>query len=327
MPNSYGTFRTHVGFATEITYGTTVAAVTWIPANSYDDFTDDQGYVMDIGGRAKASKVYAIYPGVQQGKGAYTFNYYTNECARFWARLLGTDTLGSSSGGAGGGTVTGWQRTFTLADLPLSDTVQDFFGSTLGDRSFAGAVYESLNFKFDRKTGLATIKPTFLSAAPTTGPGTEATPSYGTDAALRGYEAVFSVGGSTKTTLLTFDLTLTRQVELIFAGNNSQKPSGFETGNFDCVGKIEFYGSTDQPYTDYRAGTQQAIELVMTDTTVGSSYARLDILATKAQFTKVVPDRSGPYLRYAADFQAIHNATDAGPLQVITTISTSSAVI
>lgn len=327
MPNSYGTFRTHVGFASEVSYGTTAAAAqVSIPFLSYDDYTDDQGLVMDVGGRAKASHVFGVYTGVQQGKWSGTAPYYPNECYRFFHRLLGTDTVGSSSGGAGGGTVTAWQHTLTLADLPASDTIFDFFGSTLGDRAFSGAQCEKVDFKFDRASGMATIKPSYKSAAPSTGPGTEATPSYGTDTPFRGFEAVFSVGGSTKTTLLTFDMSLTRQVDLIFAGNNSQRPSAVEVGDFDVTGKLSIYGSTDQPYVDYRANTQQAVELVLTDTAAGSSYARLDILMTKCVFTKVTPDRSGNFLRYDVEFQGIHNATDAGPIQLIATIASSSSM-
>lgn len=327
IPNSYGTFRTHVAFASEVSYGTTATAnQVYIPALSIDDYTDDQGLVLDQGGRSKASHVYAVYSGMQQGKWSGTFPYYPNECYRFFHRVLGTDTVGSSSAGGGGGTVNGWQHTLSLADLPASDTIFDFFGSTLGDRAFSGAQCEKVEFKFDRASGLATIKPSYKSAAPSTGPGTEATASYGSDTPLRGYEAVFSVGGSTRTTLLTYELSLSREVELIFAGNNSQRPSSVEVGDFDVTGKISFYGSTDQPMTDYRANTQQVVDVVLTDTSVGSSYARLDLLMTKCVFTKVTPDRSGKYLRYDVEFQGIHNATDAGPIQIIATIASTSSM-
>ena len=52
----------------------------------------------------------------------------------------------------------------------------------------------------------------------------------------------------------------------------------FSPADIEVTGKLSRYGSTDQPMTDYRANTQQAVELVLTDTAAGSSYARLDIL-------------------------------------------------
>ena len=40
-------------------------------------------------------------------------------------------------------------------------------------------------------------------------------------------------------------MTLTRAADLIFAGNNSQRPSAVEVGDFDCVGKTGVKAMTD----------------------------------------------------------------------------------
>ncbi|MCR4339371.1 MAG: phage tail tube protein [Gemmatimonadaceae bacterium] len=321
MPATFATWQSHFGFALETVYGTTVATPTvWIPVNSFDEYTDDMGLVFDEGIRASATKLQAVYQGVKQGAYSATFNYYPNECARFFAQILAKDTVGSSSNGY-------WQHTIaTSTGKPNSATLFDFFGTTGPERQFVGAMMDSLNFKFSRASGTAIIKPHWISAAASTGIG-ETSASFGTVTPLRGWQPVFSIGASTKVTLLDYDLTVSRPTDLLFAGNNSQRPSDAEAGQIDVTGKLSCYASTDGPYEDYRANTERAIEVVFGEAAsaaLGSTSVRLDILLTTANFTKVSPDRSGPYVKWDIDFRGKYNATDGGAIQVLTTIATSS---
>lgn len=327
MP-SYGTWRTHIGFAPETSYGSTVTAATvFIPALSIDDYTDDQGIVLDDANRATPTKVFAAYSGVKQGKFGATFPYYPQQSGRFWMKFLGNDLSPTSSNG-------GWQHNITLNSSanPLSDTVHVFTGSTSFERLFSGAVYESLDFKFSRGTGMATVKVTGISAAPTTSAAiTEETPSYSSDFALRGWQGTFALGGSTQTTLIDFEANITRKVELIFAGNNSAYPSAYEAGELDCKGKMKLYGSTSKPYDDYKALTNQSLDLVLVDSTAGntpgSTINRFEFTASKVIFTKVTPNMTGTYLTYDVEWQAIANSSvggDSGPFQILTTVTSSS---
>ena len=321
MPATIATWQSHFGFALETVYGTTQAPPTvWIPVTSFDEYDDDMGLVFDEAIRASATKLQNVYQGMQQGKYSNTFNYYPNECARFWAQILAADTIGSSSNGQ-------WQHTIkTSTGKPFSATLFDFFGTTGPERQFVGAVMDSLNFKFSRASGIATIKPHWLSAAASTGIS-ETSASFGSVVPLRGWQPVFAIDASTKVTLLDFDLTVTRETELMFAGNNSQRPSDHETGQVDVTGKLSLYASTDGPYEDYRANTSRSVEVLFNPAATagaGSTYSVLDILLTNAVFTKVTPDRSGPYVKWDVDFRGKYNATDGGPIQVLTTTTTSS---
>lgn len=322
MP-SLGTWRNHAGFATEVTYGTTVAAATiYLPFNTWDDYTDDQGIVLDNAMRAVPSNVLGAYAGMKQGKWGATFPYFPNEAARFWPKLMGTDTVVSSSNG-------GWQHLFTMNSSanPNSDTVFLFFGSTYSERQFVGTAYTGLDFKFSRASGMATAKITAVSAAPSSGVA-EQVPSYTSNPPLRGWQAVFSIAGSTRTTLQELELNLSREAELVFAGNNSQRPSAVEYGALDAKGKMKLYGSTEEPYIDYQALTQQNIDLQLVDTAPGSTVNRLGLTMSKVVFTKVTPNMSGKYLAYEIEFQAVHNSSaggDSGPIQVTTTILSSAA--
>jgi hypothetical protein len=322
MPNSYGAFKSHFGEAIETVYGTTVGTPTvWVPVSSWDDLSEDQGLVMDETKRGKAALLYGVYSGMAQGSWGITGPYFHNPSARFWARLLGTDTIGSSSNG-------GWQHNFTLADLPLSATAFVWTGSTVAERQWVGSQYSDLTFKFSRASGMASIKVAAKSFAPSTGI-TETTPVYTTDPAARGWQAVFSIGGSTKTTLLDYEISFKRPVDLIFAANNSQKPAAVEVGPLDVSGKLRLYGSTEGPYTNYRANTQQSIDIQLSELTAGSTQNALEILMSKAVFSNVKPDLGGNYLIWDTDFRAIYNSTaggDSGPAQVFATISTSSGL-
>lgn len=281
---------------------------------------------MDDAPRGVPGKVQAIYTGVRQGKWGATFPYYPNQVARFFPKLFGTDTVGSSSNGA-------WQHTFTAnsSATPTSDTVFMFTASTAFESRFAGTQYTDLNFKFSRATGMATAKVSAMSFAPTTTLA-EQTPSYTADPALRGWLCVFALGGTTQNTLLDFECNFTREVELIFAANNSQNPIAVEVGALDVKGKMSFYGSTEKPYIDFRAGTQQAMDLLFVDSTnyiQGNSTAnRLEMQFSRIQYTKVAPNHGGKYLKWDIDWQAINNTTaggDSGPASILTTVATSSS--
>ena len=331
MP-SFGSWRAYIGFGTESTspYGSTATATIYIPALSYDSYVDDQGVVLDDAPRAVPTKVQNAYAGVRQGSWSATFPYYPLECARFWPRLNGsTDLVGSSSDA-------GWQHTFVMnsSSNPYTDTVIMFTGSTATERRFSGSAYTGLDFKFSRATGMATVKVSAISAAPSTVITGEQAPTWpgattgtGFNSPLRGWQATFDIGGTTQTSLLDFELNVTREAELIFAANNSQRPSAVEFGALDAKGKISFYASTEKPYADYQALTKQSLGLVLTDSLPGSTTNKLTIQVSKFVFTKVTPNFSGTYLKYDAEFQCLHSSSagsDSGPFLITTTINSSA---
>lgn len=314
------TWRSHFGFAIETTYAATVATPTvWIPFKDNPEYDDDQGLVADEGIRAVSSKLIDLYPGVHKGSYSATFDYYPNECLRFFAQILGADTVGSSSNAA-------WQHTITQGANPFAATLFDYNGDTGSnlERQFTGAVMDSLNFRFERGSNLVTIKPHWVTGAVSTGVS-ETSKTYTTIYPMRGWMPVFSIGGSTKVTLLSFDLTISRETNLIYAGNNTQQASQAESGQVDVTGKLSLYGSTDGAYVDYRANTSRELRVRFPDGTAGSTYALLDILMTSAHFTKATPDRSGPYLRWDTDYRAKYNTTDSGSIQVVATVASSSS--
>ena len=312
-------WKAHWGYALETVYAATEATPTmWMPLKDNPEYEDNQGYIFDEGMRAVASKLIGVYPGVHGGSYGATFDYYPDHAVRFWPAILGADTVGSSSNGY-------WQHTFTQGASPYSATLFDYIGDTGTERQFVGAMMDSLNFRFDRGSNTVQVKPHWITGAVSSGI-TETSKSYTTLYPLRGWVPTFSIGGSTKVTLLAFDMTITRETNILYPGNNSQQAAAAESGQIDITGKLSLYGSTDGPYTDFRANTAREVRVRFPDGTAGSTYSLLDIIMTSAHFTSVKPDRSGPYLRYDADFRAKYNTTDAGSIQVLATIATSSTL-
>lgn len=331
MP-SYGTWRAYMGFGTEVpgSFGSTVTATVYIPALSYDSYVDDQGVVLDDAPRSAPTKVFNAYTGVRQGGWSATFPYYPLQTARFWSRLNGsTDLVGSSSN-------QGWQHTYVMnsSSNPYTDTAIMFTGSTQTERRFAGSAYTGMDFKFSRASGMATVKMTAVSFAPSTAITNEQSPTWpgattgtGFESPLRGWQAVAAVGGTTQATLLDFEMNISREAALIFSANNSRVPSAVEFGQLDAKGRIRFYGSTEKPYADYQANTIQSLDLVLTDVLPGSTMNKLEILISKAIFTKVTPDMSGPFLVYDAEFQCMHSSSagsDSGPYSIFLTVGSSA---
>lgn len=324
MPASLGIWRAHIGFAQEVTYGTTVAtASVFIPAQTYDTYEDMQGIVLDEAMRAAPSRIYGAYTGMREGRWAATMPFYPNQTGRFLSYFLSNDTIGSSSN------ANGWQHNMILNSSanPHSDTIFHFFGSTTAERMFAGAAYESLDLKFSRASGMMTAKVAAKSFSPSTAGISEQAPSYTSDPPFRGWQAIFSVGATTRATLLDYELNIKREIDLVFAANNSQNPVAFEAGKLEMKFKLKMYGSTEEPYTDYRALTQQQMSIQFLDTVPGTTSNLLQIVGQKAVFTKVNPNHSGKFLTYDIEGEYVHNTSaggDSGPAQFNLTVATSS---
>lgn len=92
-------FKSHVGFAKESTWGTIVAPTVWIPCLSFT-FDEERRREIDKGIRAKAALDFGAYAGVQFAKPSYEFNLYPDECGRWYSRVLGAGSDSPASIGA-----------------------------------------------------------------------------------------------------------------------------------------------------------------------------------------------------------------------------------
>jgi len=306
-------FKSHVGFAKESVWGTIVSPTVWIPCLSYG-YDEERKRELDKGGRAKAALDYGAYAGVQWGKPSYEWNYYPDECARWYARILGQDAISG---------VGPYVHTMTLADKGASDTISDFYGTANKERRFAGAYVESIDTKFDTKSGFVTQKVGFIGQAPDAGVA-ETTPTFPTDAPMLGWNASLKIATVTTVRLLNFELSLKRTVDPIFGANNSQTPTAAEVYPLEVTGKCKFYADTlDTEYGYFTAGaTQNVFDLTVTRDATGI----LEFIITKFLWEKVAILRQMPgYVEAEATFRGIFNSTDAGPLQVIATNNTTPA--
>ncbi len=313
------TFKSHVGFAKEVTWGTKVAPTVYIPCLTYG-YDEDRKRELDKGTRAVAALDFAAYEGVESGKPSYEWNFYPDECARFYARILGTDNKS--------GVAAPYTHAFAMADKGASETISDFYGIANKERRFAGCYVTAVNTKFETKSGFVTQRVDFLGQAPDSGVA-ETVPSFPTDSPFRGWQAALTVAGGGNTRLLSFEIDMKRKVELIFGANNSKTPSAGEVFPVEVTGKCSFWmDTTDTEYGYFvDAATENAVVVTITGDVLSGGNYQLIFTLTKFLWEKVQPKRPTPegYLTAEVSFRGIYNTTDAGPaaVSVLNSISTA----
>ena len=146
----------------------------------------------------------------------------------------------------------------------------------------------------------------------------QTTDAYTTEAPFRGWQAVMSIAGTTNTRLLDLNLSLSRSVDLIYAGNNTQNPNAREVGPLEVTGTLSAYASTSLEWDRYQANSTGALSVVMTDSTNS-----ITLTITDFRIEKTTLDRGGNYARWNASFRGLHSATDSGPASIACVVQSS----
>lgn len=315
------TWRSHVGFAREATYGSTgTGSVVYIPILSYDEWEDDRERIVDSAPRAQPSKDYFVYAGVNGGRTGYTWYAYLDTMNRFFKDIFGAAaTVTQSSAGAHA------VHNFGTTDTPLSETIYDFYGVAGAERRWHGMQAERLELKFDANSGAMTMKTVYRGYASSTGI-TETTVAYTCSVPKRGWEGALTLAGSTNNRLLAATFTFAREVGLIYSASNSQNPVNREVGPLEITGQLSFYGgtssggSTDTEYTLFRNNTSTTLSLTFFE---ASSSNALLIALSNANFAPATLDRGGQYHRWDVGVRGLYNTSDSGPGYVATTIAST----
>lgn len=288
----------HIGLAFETTYGTAVAPTVFIP---YDTVKaeDDIKKVVDEARRAVLTKDFGVYNTTRQGKVEIDANVYPEILGYFLKGILG------------GYAVTGtgpYTHTFTVANtLPPSFTISDY--NSMTERQYAGAVISELGLKFDTEN-LMKLNAKFESKASVT--TTTNTPTFSVTDPFRGFQATLKIGGSSNLNMVGGEVTIKRDVALLFTANNTQDPSKFSAGRIELTGKLTFDVEDETELNYYLQGTQPSLQFTFTR----DANTSLDITCSKVDFTKATVDRGQEYVRVDAEFRALYNTTDNGMTKI-----------
>ncbi|HDR8003429.1 TPA: hypothetical protein QCY70_004944 [Bacillus cereus] len=289
----------YFGLGKETTFGTAVAPAVYIPYDSIK-VEEDIKKVTDEGRRGILSKSFGVYNTTRQSKVEFGMPAYPDLIGHLLMGILGKDTVTGSAAP--------YTHKFQVLDaLAPTFTASDY--NTVTERRYAGAILDELDFKFDADTA---VKVTAKMKSKASVVASKSTPTITVAKPFLGFTSTLTLGSTVDADLLGGEVSIKRDNQLIFAGNNTQDPTRYITGRIEATGKLTMDFDNEDDLNAYLNGTQQAVKISFVldaNTSLEFSFGKVDV-------TKVTVDRSQEYIRADMSFKALYNATDAGMVTV-----------
>ena len=290
----------HLGLAFETTFGTKVTPAVWVPVNSVKP-VDDIKKINDEGRRANLTKIFQVYDGVQSGKVDISLDAYPDAIGYFLKGIFGQDTPT--------GTNPNYVHTFKLVNAMGPSTTLSYFNG-VAEHAYGGSMMTDLSFKFDTE-GVLSMDAKYTGIMGTV--VTTTVPVYSTVLPFLGYQATLLVNAIGNTNLVGGEVTIKRDVKLLYGASASTAPSKASSGRVQVSGKLTFDIENETAEYNLFGGADVPIVLTFTQN-VNSSIA---FQFTLADITKANIDSSQEFVRVDLEFEAYYNATDAGPCTII----------
>lgn len=296
-----------VGFGKETTWGTVAATFKYIPINSFK-VEEEIKKVVDEGRRANLTKDFAVYNGPRSAKFDMDTYLYTNEVGYMLQGLMGAPTT------TGTGT---YSHTFKLASTqPPSLSINDFNG--ISTRQSTGVLIDEISIKFseDKMVEVSTkgqMKPSAIITTPT--------PTFGTVDPVHGVTTTFTLAGSANTNLVGATITMKREVKMLHGADGTQNPTKGVSGRLEVTGKVTFDVEDESEYLNFINQTNPALVFTFNGATANN---KMVVTLSKVDITKANVDRSQEWVRVDMDFRALYNVTDAGPVSIVLSNTTTS---
>lgn len=291
-----------LGIAKETTFGTPVAATSFIPITGAPTPKDVVKFLQDKGMRGAMTDVYDQIAGIKSS----TFDF---------AGDVFPDTFGFMlTGVLGDLTTTGASAPFTHAvsllnsgdGQPPSYTITDYYA--VNTRQYPGAKFNEVDFKF-AADGMLTYsaKATALVSVPTTVP----TASYTAVQPMAAWTGVVSIGGSAVHTVMDGNVNIKRPVAIIPTVDGSQAPHALWSGPLGVSGKLTLVMEDETQLTNYLMNTQPALDITFS-TGAGASAVQVKFHMTQVMYQTADIGRGKEFIELAVAFTAKANSTDVG---------------
>ena len=291
--------------ANSLINATTLSLTASVPANSVLQLSDTAGAKLEY---VKISTV--------TGAGPYIATVTTGGGAGFNSAKYAHTAVGGAVISQSTHVFT-QSRTFATVWPTYSFTVDDG-ADQLG---WPGQVCSEMQIKIDPK-GFVTMSPKFMGFPSIT----EATFAYAASAAqpVVGWAWTVTNAGATSTRGLSFDITMKRATEPIFASTGLQAPREVFPGPLEVDGtyKAVFENSADMNL--YIQANQLPTVHTMTQP-VTSGGAVMAITMSQSGYTSGKRDIATPYVQADYNMAGINNSTDGGVVQVSLQNSVSTA--
>jgi hypothetical protein len=284
----------HLGLAFETTYGTAVVPTVWLPVNSVKP-EDEIKKIQDEGRRANLSKVYQVYDSVTSSKTDIDMDCYPDALGYFLKAILGQDTVT--------GTNPNYTHTFKIVNALAPSLTLSYFNA-LAEHNIPGSLVSELQIKFDTE-GVVSLSIKCLgqkSAVVTT-----TTPTYSTTAPFMGWGSQVQIGGVSNTNVVGGEITIKRDIKLLYGANNTQQPTKYSSGRIEIGVKLTF-DVEDETELAMLGGTDKAVAVTLNqnaNTSVAFQFNLCDV-------DKASIDTSQEFARVDMQLTPIYNTTDAG---------------
>ncbi len=304
-----------ISIVTETTYGTAVTPVISVPISPSDGIHIDQQVIGIEAIKTTAPKNKRFMLGKTDYTGGYEMGAYPKTLGYFLNSIFGTDTTSTPESGV-------TKHKFTESTVKKSLTVEQVI--TTITKRFAGFILSSI--KISGKTG-EPMKVVFSGMAKSQADATKITATYETSRPFNFADITSILIGGTdfKAYIEDFSVEYTNGLAM-FHGFGSKDPSNKYVQQSQVKGSVSMYvdATSDNNLDDYIAGTERAVDIIMTGDAIGvSSNEKLRIYLPKCAFTKVATKLDFGYNALHIDFEGREDTTD-GLLYVELTNQTAS---
>lgn len=224
----------------------------------------------------------------------------------------------------GGATVrpitTPYTSTFSVLNSgsaqPGSLTITDYQGPTAstGTRAYPGCCLSELTIKGNPETSALEFDakgqgwPSQSAAAFTSSPSTaQMQAAWRETVGLAG-----TVAGAQIYTINEFELSIKRELELIYTAQNSQNPYWIQRGKVTVSGKLNAVVDNETFLTYLNDNTQPQLQTIISNGLSGANLLAMQTDILKAAFSTSKINRGKAAVEYGAEYDAIANTTNAG---------------
>jgi hypothetical protein len=301
-----------LGIAKETTWGAGADPVFNLPIEPFN-LSFNYEVLTDTSLRGVVAKDFGVYQGVYHVEGDVSGHTYPEELGQLLLTLFGTcaDT----------GTAAPYQHTYTVAQSPPSLAITSY--DPVQAVQYRGVYINSFGLKFSAAQGMLDYTAKFMGKSYTT---TTATISDATAATpFVGWMATVSAAGSSYAKVIDFDMTLTRDVTLVYTAMNTQAAYTAYVGPMGASGTMTL---TYDAVADLNKYVNNTNEIFVVDFTQGTGTGAKEIKTTFSKLAYIdkpaVIQRNNVDLRLVLSWRALHNSTDGGPCSMILKSATAS---
>lgn len=298
----------YLGIAKEVTKGTGVAPVDYIPvdANSLKPI-DKVNYLIDQALRGSMVDAYGEIAGPVWSEWGFGGPIFPDTFGYLLAGILGdVTTTGASAPFTHTMAV---QNGAAAAGQPKAYTLTDFYGLTSGTpaRQFAGMQFSEVDVKFTadgllhhdtKATGFAST----LVAKPTA--------AFTAVTAVPAWRGALTIAGASKTFLVDGQINLKRNVTPIITAA-AQSPYAVWVGPLMVDGQVTFVHEDDSELVRYLTNTQPAF-VIDFQQGAGAALTEVKLTMTNCAYIEGIIDRGKDYVASTYKLKAVANTTDIG---------------